>query len=76
MPSETPPNYMELIRDTRDPLYSPQYQRWLASRNNSTQERDEYVWVDAHVLHTPVVVDIDNDGNDELLVPVSYYFDR
>ncbi|GBG71239.1 hypothetical protein CBR_g8542 [Chara braunii] len=32
--------------------------------------------VDAHVLCTPVIADIDNDGVDELVVAVSYFFDR
>ncbi len=34
-----------------------------------------YVWIDAHVMATPSIADIDNDGRDELVVPVSYFFD-
>jgi len=34
-----------------------------------------FIFVDAHILATPVVADLDNDGNDELIIPVSYYFD-
>src|SRR3546814_40954 len=31
--------------------------------------------VDAHVLATPAIADADNDGQIELIVPISYYFD-
>lgn len=34
------------------------------------------VAVDAHILSTPTVVDLDADGNFEVLVTVSYYFDE
>ena len=34
------------------------------------------VYVDAHVLATPVLVDYDEDGvMSELIVPVTYYYD-
>lgn len=36
----------------------------------------EYVLVDAHVLTTPTVADINNDGHVEILLSVSYFFDR
>ena len=35
-----------------------------------------FVYVDAHVLATPVLVDYDGDGvTSELIVPVTYYYD-
>lgn len=34
------------------------------------------VFVDAHILCNPAVGDIDGDGNDELVVAVSYFFDH
>jgi len=35
-----------------------------------------FVYVDAHVLATPVLVDINEDGmTSELVIPVNYYFD-
>ena len=35
-----------------------------------------FVYVDAHVLATPVLVDYNEDGVvSELIVPVSYYYD-
>ena len=37
---------------------------------------DQYVYVDAHVLCTPVVADIDGDGAEELIMSVSYFFDQ
>jgi len=36
----------------------------------------EYLDVDAHILCTPVVVDLDGDGGEDLVVAVSYFFDR
>ncbi|XP_027072575.2 protein DEFECTIVE IN EXINE FORMATION 1-like [Coffea arabica] len=37
---------------------------------------ENYVHIDAHVLCTPVIADIDNDGTSEMVVAVSYFFDR
>jgi hypothetical protein len=34
-----------------------------------------YVWIDAHVLATPSIADLDGDGREELVVAVSYFFD-
>ncbi|CAI5458896.1 unnamed protein product [Closterium sp. Yama58-4] len=36
----------------------------------------EYILVDSHILCTPVIADIDNDGHDELVVAASHFFDR
>lgn len=37
---------------------------------------EDYVAIDAHVLCTPVIADIDNDGVSEMIVAVSYFFDH
>ena len=37
---------------------------------------DDHVYVDAHLLCTPAVADIDGDGKEELVLSVSYFFDR
>lgn len=36
----------------------------------------EFVWVDPHIMTTPAIADIDGDGHDELVVAVSYFYDR
>ena len=36
----------------------------------------DYIFVDAHVLGSPVLADVNNDGKVEVLVAVSYYFDK
>lgn len=36
----------------------------------------EWVWVDPHLLATPSIADIDGDGNDEMVMAVSYFFDK
>ena len=35
-----------------------------------------YVYVDPHVLCTPIIADLDKDGADEIVFGVSYYFDK
>ena len=35
-----------------------------------------FVYVDAHVLSTPVLADVNSDGDAELVMAVSYYFDK
>lgn len=37
---------------------------------------DGRIGVDPHILSTPTVGDIDNDGFDEVVVATSYFFDR
>ena len=39
-------------------------------------QSSDYVWVDPHILCTPAIADIDGDGVEEMVVAVSYYFDR
>ncbi|XP_033095277.1 protein DEFECTIVE IN EXINE FORMATION 1-like [Anneissia japonica] len=37
----------------------------------------DYISIDAHVLATPVLADLNNDGRiEELIMPVTYYFDE
>eukprot|EP00891_Asterochloris_glomerata_P005963 jgi/Astpho2/5963/e_gw1.00080.8.1_t len=36
----------------------------------------DHVWVDPHILCTPAIADMDGDGVEEMVVAVSYYFDR
>ncbi|KAL3640714.1 Protein DEFTIVE IN EXINE FORMATION 1 [Castilleja foliolosa] len=40
------------------------------------EKLEDYVHIDAHVLCTPVIADIDKDGVSEMIVAVSYFFDR
>lgn len=40
------------------------------------EKLEDYVNIDAHVLCTPVIADIDNDGVSEMVVAVSYFFDH
>lgn len=57
-----------------DPLYS----RHQPDKRPSGLDPNspEYVYVDPHILATPVVADTNGDGlENELVVPVSYYFD-
>lgn len=57
-----------------DPLYS---RHEATPRVSGVDPSDSnYVFVDAHVLATPTLSDLDDDGiYAELVVPVSYYFD-
>ncbi|XP_030537134.1 protein DEFECTIVE IN EXINE FORMATION 1 [Rhodamnia argentea] len=40
------------------------------------EKLEDYVNIDAHILCTPVIADIDNDGVLEMVVAVSYFFDH
>ncbi|KAK1298394.1 hypothetical protein QJS10_CPB14g01718 [Acorus calamus] len=40
------------------------------------EKMEDFVTIDSHILCTPVIADIDNDGSPEMIVAVSYFFDR
>ncbi|KAF6175996.1 hypothetical protein GIB67_032619 [Kingdonia uniflora] len=40
------------------------------------EKMEDYVNIDSHILCTPVIADIDNDGISEMVVAVSYFFDH
>uniref|UniRef100_A0A803NAR2 Uncharacterized protein n=1 Tax=Chenopodium quinoa TaxID=63459 RepID=A0A803NAR2_CHEQI len=46
---------------------------WIESQHETVED---YVDIDSHILSTPVIADIDNDGILEMVVAVSYFFDR
>lgn len=43
---------------------------------NHNQPEPDFVYIDSHLLCNPVIGDLDGDGHDELVVAVSYFFDR
>ncbi|PHU07071.1 Protein DEFECTIVE IN EXINE FORMATION 1 [Capsicum chinense] len=45
-------------------------------REPEHEKAEDYVDIDAHVLCTPVIADIDGDGVSEMIVAVSYFFDH
>ncbi|KAL3826096.1 hypothetical protein ACJIZ3_022125 [Penstemon smallii] len=48
-------------------------EEWTEAQHDKLED---YVNIDAHVLCTPVIADIDNDGVSEMIVAVSYFFDH
>ena len=36
----------------------------------------DHVWLDPHILASPAIADIDGDGQAELVLAVSYFFDK
>lgn len=76
----------ELFRDTDELAdeYSYDYDDYVDETmwgdDEWTEEQHEkledYVDIDAHILCTPVIADIDNDGVSEMIVAVSYFFDH
>ncbi|KAK9714132.1 hypothetical protein RND81_06G073700 [Saponaria officinalis] len=46
---------------------------WIESEHEKVED---YVDIDSHILGTPVIADIDNDGISEMVVAVSYFFDH
>lgn len=48
-------------------------EEWSEAQHEASQN---YVHVDSHILCTPVIADIDQDGVSEMIVAVSYFFDH
>nr|GEX01904.1 protein defective in exine formation 1 [Tanacetum cinerariifolium] len=48
-------------------------EEWSEAQHEASQK---YVHVDSHILCTPVIADIDQDGVSEMIVAVSYFFDH
>lgn len=48
-------------------------EEWTEAQHEASQN---YVHVDSHILCTPVIADIDQDGISEMIVAVSYFFDH
>ena len=34
------------------------------------------LFIDAHVLASPTIADVNGDGYQEMIIPISYYFDK
>jgi hypothetical protein len=60
-----------------NPFFSRQQQEYstLVLENMGDRLTSEYLLVDAHLLATPVIADLEGDGVDELVAVVSYYYD-
>jgi hypothetical protein len=61
-----------------DPFYSTSFEAYkiaIGETTNNFNHTKDHVWVDAHIYATPVIADLENDGDMELIVPVSYFFD-
>ncbi|KAN0053311.1 hypothetical protein ACTA71_009760 [Dictyostelium dimigraforme] len=63
------------IENNNNPLYSILYDKYLQDNKWFSRKTNDYIWVDSHILSTPVIADIDGDGINELVVSVSYYYD-
>lgn len=48
-------------------------EEWVEGKH---EKLEDYVNIDSHILCTPVIADIDGDGIQEMVVAVSYFFDR
>lgn len=64
-----------MILEKLDPLYSEQYEKYISKNPLNRNSGDSHIFVDAHVLATPVIADLEGDGVYELIVPVSYFYD-
>ncbi len=48
---------------------------WLRNAQRA-HAQEGWLHVDAHILATPAIGDLNNDGHDELVVGVSWFYDR
>lgn len=77
------------LKEHYDHLYLGDYQHRNRDRDERVQQMwqeevhqegerqtQEWVFIDAHILTTPAIADIDQDGHEDLVVAVSYFFDR
>lgn len=71
-------------RETPDQLDDFDYHMWDYHTRDESKDTfvenqapyvSPYAYVDAHVLATPTIADIDDDGREELVVAVSYFYD-
>jgi len=65
----------EASRD--DPLHSPAHLAYvdMLKKEHKYYSDPDYVLVDPHIMATPVITDLDGDGNMDLIASVSYFFD-
>lgn len=47
-----------------------------SEKHSDAEVASPYVWIDPHIQTTPVIGDIDGDGEEELVIAVSYFFDE
>ena len=45
-------------------------------RTGSVFNETNSVYIDAHVLASATLADVNGDGNQYLIIPISYYFDK
>jgi len=65
--------FENIEENKKNPFKSAFYDSYL---KNNTFNKKKFAYVDAHILSTPLIIDLDQDGNDELIVAVSYYYDK
>ena len=73
---EIPEADVHKVRYSRksDPLYS--HHQPEERRSGLSQSDSNKVFVDPHILATPIIIDSNGDGlRDEMILPISYYFD-
>eukprot|EP01080_Neovahlkampfia_damariscottae_P010387 gene10387-2916_t len=63
----------DVSENKKNPFKSSFFESYL---KNTTMNKKKFAYIDGHILSTPIIIDLDNDGHDELIVPVSYYYDK
>ncbi len=61
---------------TRHQVCQSTVSEWCVCPQADHVKADEHVMVDAHILATPNIADIDGDGHEELVIAVSYFYDK
>ncbi|GAM19231.1 hypothetical protein SAMD00019534_024060 [Acytostelium subglobosum LB1] len=68
--------YVKQKHEHYEILFSEHYEHYIQANRQYSSHSKLHIWVDAHVLSSPIIADIDADGNMELIVAASYYYDH
>jgi hypothetical protein len=49
---------------------------WCVALQAAHESDGGFIYLDAHVLCTPAIADIDGDGQEDLVLAVSYFYDK
>jgi len=71
LPTEMSSSFVSSLRTSADVLYSPQYENYLEVAKPPKKKKDQVELV-PRIVGSPIVVDLEGDGHNEIVVAVNY----